>query len=264
MTPHGGDLDGAATHVALVVLSDKAGPVGERQRDTSRLLETDPKFQGQTCVAVRARETLFEESLNVGGRVTRGRCHRQPLVLACDPSEVEEPRAYMRQMIECYTPFDMSKIKRSIYRARLRVREGRTSGSSLERRPGGVADGVEAEGHDDSDHIELIYRLDRLAAAVAPISIAAFDHWLLGRRRRQAAATRFLDGSVKAISAHGPANIVESSRSRHTQEETLFYIRRSIRPGSASRVAARDSLALPALRDYALGASAVSGGAPQG
>ena len=136
----------------------------------------------------------------------------------------------------------------------------RISGSSLERRPGGVADGVEAEGHDDPDHIELIYRLDRLAAAVAPISIAAFDHWLLGRRRRQAAATRFLDGSVKAISAHGPANIVESSRSRHTQEETLFYIRRSIRPGSASRVAAGDSL-VPALRDYALGASAVSGGA---
>jgi hypothetical protein len=75
VTPDGGDLDGAATCVALVVLSDKAGAVGDCQCDCFRLLEADLKIQSETRVAVRARQTLFEKSANVAGRATRGRCH---------------------------------------------------------------------------------------------------------------------------------------------------------------------------------------------
>jgi len=70
-------------------------------------------------------------------------------------------------------------------------------------RPGGVADVVKAERHDDTDEIELIRRIDRVAAAVAPIPVAGFDCRLLVRRRGQAAAPGFLDGPAKAIPAHG-------------------------------------------------------------
>ena len=75
VTPDAGDLDGAATCVALAVPSDKAGAVGDCQCDCFRLLEADLKIQSETRVAVRARQTLFEESANVARRATRGRCH---------------------------------------------------------------------------------------------------------------------------------------------------------------------------------------------
>ena len=93
-----------------------------------------------------------------------------------------------------------------------------------ERRPGGVTDVVEAERNDHADRIELISRINGLAAAVAPVPVSGLDRRPYVGRRRQAAATRFLDGPVEPISAHTPGEYrLLADRAPYARRDSFIY-----------------------------------------